>query len=613
MKIDVITFKKFIRGAGTVFAVILTTISALLCFSINWMFHTWSNLTMDELMFHITAPLEGTNESMIQDYLISCVSPTIVILIIMVILFSGLRTWRRSYLPVMLVSLIAPFFVAGGFILYAWNNLDVSSYVEDQGTYSTFIDDNYVDPADVELEFPEQKRNLIYIFLESMETTFSDEENGGGFEKNTIPELTKLAHENEDFSGTSSELNGGFAMPGSTWTIGAMFSQTSGIPLNISIESNSMETQDTFFAGAVTLGDLLKQEGYSQSLMIGSDAVFGGRQLYFTEHGNYDILDYEYAKKVGWIPQDYRAWWGYEDEKLYKNAKLKLTELAKDGEPFNLTLLTVDTHFEDGYSCSICPKTFTDNSYANVMSCASKQVADFVSWIQAQSFYDNTSIVISGDHPTMDSDFCEDIDTTQTRKVYTTYINSAVENQSPNDVRDYTTFDNFPTTLASMGVSISGNRLGLGTNLFSGAPTLSERFGKETESRELSRKSALMEDLANIDEKKQALLVNTEEAPEADITVGPYDRNTATFPVVATNLQNIGSGIESLLTAVWTEPDQSDLQWIPMELREDGLYYLDVDITSYGYKTGDYQVHVYMTDVHGNQFALGAFSTAVTD
>ena len=164
-----------------------------------------------------------------------------------------------------------------------------------------------------------------------------------------------------------------------------------------------------------------------------------------------------------------------------------------------------------------------------------------------------------------------------------------------------------------MGVSISGNRLGLGTNLFSGAPTLSERFGKETESRELSRKSALMEDLANIDENKQALLVNTERAPKADITVGPYDNNTATFPVVATNLQNIGEGIESLLTAVWTEPDQSDLQWIPMELHEDGFYYLDVDITSYGYKTGDYQVHVYMTDVHGNQFPLGAFSTAVTD
>ncbi len=43
--------------------------------------------------------------------------------------------------------------------------------------------------------------------------------------------------------------------------------------------------------------------------------------------------------------------------------------------------------------------------------------------------------------------------------------------------RTYTTFDNFPTTLAAMGVTIEGNRLGLGTNLFSSEQTLSERYG----------------------------------------------------------------------------------------------------------------------------------------
>ena len=147
-------------------------------------------------------------------------------------------------------------------------------------------------------------------------------------------------------------------MPGATWTIAAMFSQSSGIPLSISIESNSMDTQNSFFANTVTLGDILEQEGYSQTLMIGSDAVFGGRELYYTEHGNYDILDYEYAKEVGWIPEDYRAWWGFEDQKLFQFAEDKLLELSEQDTPFNLTLLTVDTHFEDGYPCEICPDTF---------------------------------------------------------------------------------------------------------------------------------------------------------------------------------------------------------------------------------------------------------------
>ena len=39
-----------------------------------------------------------------------------------------------------------------------------------------------------------------------------------------------------------------------------------------------------------------------------------------------------------------------------------------------------------------------------------RQVKEFVDWIQQQDFYENTTIVIAGDHPTMDKDFCEDVD-----------------------------------------------------------------------------------------------------------------------------------------------------------------------------------------------------------
>ena len=137
-------------------------------------------------------------------------------------------------------------------------------------------------------------------------------------------------------------------------------------------------------------------------------------------------------------------------------------------------MLTVDTHFEDGYVCDLCPDTFGDNQYANVMACSSRQVKEFVDWIQQQDFAADTTIVISGDHPTMDSDFCEDVDKDYERRVYTTYINSSAEKQT-DEKRNYTTFDNFPTTLAAMGVDIEGNRLGLGTNLYSTEQTLTEK------------------------------------------------------------------------------------------------------------------------------------------
>ncbi len=77
--------------------------------------------------------------------------------------------------------------------------------------------------------------------------------------------------------------------------------------------------------------------------------------------------------------------------------------------------------------CESCKNTFGDNQYANVIACSSERVKEFVEWVQKQDALKDTTIVISGDHPTMDSDFCEDVDKNYERKVYTTYINSSVE------------------------------------------------------------------------------------------------------------------------------------------------------------------------------------------
>ena len=359
-KTSSIIIKRILVIAGTILAALLSVIAVLLCCSIHWMFSTWSNLTMDELMYHIKAPLDGTNQSMIWDYISACVTPTVLVIFLMVILFVAFRKKKKAYRIIMGGAVVVSLSLTIGFVTNAWNTLDIGNYAENQGTYSGFVDTYYVDPKSVEITFPEKKRNLIYIFLESMETTYADEENGGAFLENCIPELTELARQNVDFSGESDKLNGGYALPGATWTVAAMFSQSAGIPLNISIEENSMDTQDAFFPDVVTLGDILQQAGYNQTLLVGSDATFGGRKLLYTDHGNFDIIDYPYALSNGMLPQGYGVWWGYEDSKLIQFAKEQLNELSNKEEPFNLTMLTVDTHFEDGYPCEDCPDTFDD-------------------------------------------------------------------------------------------------------------------------------------------------------------------------------------------------------------------------------------------------------------
>lgn len=574
------------KRIALVTTIIVSILLAMASFSILWMNKTWSALSMDELMYTLNSPIKGTDKGMVLNYLLSCLLPTI--LIMGILLFTMIKFKKRNLSSKIAGGVFAVFLLITSVLFgYTWDKIDAGAYFAGNGTYSTFVEDNYVNPGETQIQFPEEKRNLIYIFLESMETTYADVENGGGYEENYIPNLTKLAQENENFSGSSDKLNGGHSMKGTTWTIGAMFAETAGLPLSVMSGRNNMDMQSTFFEDVTALGDILEEQGYNQSLLIGSDAVFGGRKLYFTTHGNYNIFDYYYAKDVNWIEDGYKVFWGYEDVKLFENAKEKLTEIAAEGEPFNFTMLTVDTHFEDGYVCEICGEEHGEDQYANVISCSDRQVLAFVEWIKSQPFYENTTVVIAGDHPTMDSDFCEEIDESAERKVYVNYLNSAVEYQGTEE-RFYSTFDLFPTTVASLGASIEGNRLGLGSNLYSDVPTLLENYGIEAVNNELGKQSKLLENLANE-------YTYMEPSMSAELC----DNDSEYFYVYADDMDDYAKIADDVHAVVWTGEHQEDIQWISMNkaISQDGIrYFTRVDTKAFIEPEGEYTIHFYITD-----------------
>ena len=219
---------------------------------------------------------------------------------------------------------------------------------------------------------------------------------------------------------------------------------------------------------------------------MGSDGNFGNRNTYFTEHGDYEILDLNTLKERGWLPEDYKQNWGFEDSRLFEFAKLEAEELAASDQPFNLTLLTADTHYPSGYLCSDCPDQFAEK-YANVTACSSKRIAEFVSWVQEQEWGKDTVIVINGDHCYMGTDYYDYIPHDYLRRTYTCIINSSKE--EPSEPRTYSTMDLFPTTLSALGCTIPGGRLGLGTDLYSDVKTLLEMNTIETLNHELSMHS----------------------------------------------------------------------------------------------------------------------------
>ena len=501
--------KPKIKSIGYGFYCILMIIISVLGFILynlgNWVLDTWGLLSIDEIIFHLKVPLDGTNSDVVLDGINACVPLAVLVLFLSIFLIIGLRNKHgKCMIALFLVAVIACG-SAGRAAYEVYDELDVKEYLVSQKKESHFIEQNYVDPRTTKITFPEQKRNLIYIYLESMESTFASKGDGGGLDFNCIPELTTLAEENTNFS-NSDKLGGGYPAYGGTWTMAGIFSQTSGIPIKNSEQTDDVNAtlaeQSSFSSQARNLEDILADEGYNQCFMIGSDATFGGRRAYFESHGKgqTEICDYNTAKENGQIPEDYYVWWGYEDQKLFANAQEKLTELSSKDEPFNFTMLTVDTHFEDGYVCEQCQNEFGDNQYANVMACSSRQVDAFVKWIQQQPFYENTTIVISGDHLTMDSDFCNDVSEDYERSVYNVFINlpeGLDTSFEKTHSREFATLDMFPTTLAAMGVTIEGDRLALGVNLFSDEQTLTEQYGRKGLDKELMKKSKFYDMLIN--------------------------------------------------------------------------------------------------------------------
>ena len=501
--------KPKIKSIGYGFYCILMIIISVLGFILynlgNWVLDTWGLLSIDEIIFHLKVPLDGTNSDVVLDGINACVPLAVLVLFLSIFLIIGLRNKHgKCMIALFLVAVIACG-SAGRAAYEVYDELDVKEYLVSQKEESHFIEQNYVDPRTTKITFPDKKRNLIYIYLESMESTFASKGDGGGLDFNCIPELTTLAEENTNFS-NSDKLGGGYPAYGGTWTMAGIFSQTSGIPIKKSEQTDDVNAtlaeQSSFSSQARNLEDILADEGYNQCFMIGSDATFGGRRAYFESHGKgkTEICDYNTAKENGQIPEDYYVWWGYEDQKLFANAQEKLTELSSKDDPFNFTMLTVDTHFEDGYVCEQCQNEFGDNQYANVMACSSRQVDAFVKWIQQQPFYENTTIVISGDHLTMDSDFCNDVSEDYERSVYNVFINlpeGLDTSFEKTHNREFATLDMFPTTLAAMGVTIEGDRLALGVNLFSDEQTLTEQYGRKGLDKELMKKSKFYDMLIN--------------------------------------------------------------------------------------------------------------------
>ncbi|MBO7550884.1 MAG: LTA synthase family protein [Fibrobacter sp.] len=430
--------------------------------SITWALNTFPLDDFRSVVLTLQTPLDGFVLPFVFDYLLK------IIVVGPILIFLSLRFFK---------SYVGKFSVKGVFILlYAlalWNALFLYAKipVEEYWNYflnrdlnvflheSTFWQRNYSD-AD-SLKISGGGRNLILIIMESMEN----------WPDGLTPEIERMAEENLSFSDIE-PFGGGANIAGAENTYCSTVSKTTGVPM-----LRRYKYPGTDLIRIKGIYDVLHDFGYKNIFLQGTDANFSGLNDFMMHHGIDTLYDMNNLKDEWDMDSFFRNFRtfsaGITDKRLYDISKEVLDTLSND--KFSLTIATIETHFPYGFydkNCLEKPESFSEKSkFKATLQCASRQVYEFVDWVKKQSFFENTQIVIVGDHLFMGNFFVEN----RNRRWVDIFMNAAV--LPPKRNRRFTSIDMAPTILEGMGFQIEGHKMGLGTSLFSDSLTLYEKMG----------------------------------------------------------------------------------------------------------------------------------------
>lgn len=362
----------------------------------------------------------------------------------------------------------------------AWkDSLDVPGHSE-------FYKREYVNPDSVRIEFKE-KKNLILIFLESMEYNFQDSTNGGNHPQNLIPEISEYIKNEQSF------IPGGTQVAGMGWTIADAVAKTCGIPLVFppSIR-NDVKLMKTFLPGVTCLTDILIDNDYNVVVSKGANMKFSNMDVFLNCHSSPLAFGFmEYLKDKQRIKDDVVSEWGVKDSMHYELVKEHINRISKQEKPWALWFFTVNTHTPKGILDSTCdiPQDISElDRMPAIIKCSSHQLDSFIKWARTQEWFDNTTIAVMGDHAMMAAPqqigFKE---TNFTHYWLDFFINSSRDTE--NMKRTFTSLDMFPTILEAIGADLPDRALGLGRSLYSSEPTLLEKYGMDSLNKVLGKRS----------------------------------------------------------------------------------------------------------------------------
>ncbi len=237
-----------------------------------------------------------------------------------------------------------------------------------------------------------KKKNLVFVYAESLERTYLDE--------SLFPGLMPGINELQGLSTSFTDIR---QLRGTGWTIGGITASQCGIPLITPSHGNSMSGLEGFLSGATCFGDVMRAFGYQFNFIGGANLNFGGKGKFFKSHGFERVegkLELKDKLKVG----GYLSWWGLYDDVVFDYAFGRFEKLSEADAPFGLFTLTLDTHHPKGHPSRRCKgMKYADgeNEILNSIKCADLLISEFIKKIKTSKYAKDTIVVLMSDHLAM--------------------------------------------------------------------------------------------------------------------------------------------------------------------------------------------------------------------
>lgn len=377
----------------------------------------------------------------------------------------GLQNQRGWVTRVVATVLVATMVISGSAAFAT--SVHVGDYI--RAANSDYTINQYYSPTEV--TSTDDKRNVVMLYLESAEETLSDTTL---FEKDPFVSLADVTSEEDGWT----SVDGFEQYEGGGWTMSGITGTQCGVPLKgngiVTGQSGLNSLGDdvgSYLGGLTCVGDILKDEGYRNVFMGGANGSFAAKDQFLDTHGYDEQYHLEDWRAMGEPDDQFRDDWGLSDKRLMANAKDQIdtlhAEATDTGVPFNLSLLTVDTH-EPVHIYDYCDVD-TEEAVTSMFACSMDQAADFVSYMEQQGYLEDTAVVIMGDHLKhlgSSNAFQDELRDHPDRTIFNRFWIPGEEEGTSSMRAGVDQLNMMPTILEAAGLQLRDRQAGLGVSAF---------------------------------------------------------------------------------------------------------------------------------------------------